>query len=145
MRRYRTSISIKDLDRIIAGDRPTIDLFPFLLRHRGKRTHERFKMHSIVGSISGTIEPYSSGTVVELRPQRTLLFIVVGMFSIAFTYILLFQETLSINDEPATRWTRSYHLLLVLLIPAAIWGWHQVGLSRWIAKLEQDMNLERVG
>jgi hypothetical protein len=93
-------------------------------------------------TIRGTIEQRTNVTVIELRPQRTLLFIVVGVLSLFVMYTVLFLEELSINGEPATLLTRLLFLPLALLIPAGLLGFHLLMLRGWIGKLERDMKLE---
>ena len=144
MPRYHTSIPEGELDRIIAGDRPTIDMLPFLLRHQGKRQLDSFILRCLGMTIRGTIEQRTNVTVIELRPQRTLLSIVVGVLSLFVMYTVLFLEELSINGEPATLRTRLLFLPVALLIPAGMLGFQLLMLRGWIAKLERDMKLQRL-
>ena len=120
MASYRTSIPQEELDRIIAGDRPTIDMLPFLLRHQGKRQVDGFILRCLGMTIRGTIEQRTNETVIELRPQHTLLFIVVGVLSLFVLYTVLFLEELSINGEPATLLTRLLFLPITLLLPGGL-------------------------
>lgn len=95
-------------------------------------------------TIRGTIEQRTNVTVIELRPQRTLLSIVVGVLSLFVMYTVLFLEELSINGEPATLRTRLLFLPVALLIPAGMLGFQLLMLRGWIAKLERDMKLQRL-
>jgi hypothetical protein len=145
MPRYRTSLSLLELDRVIAGDRPTIDLFPFLLRHRGNRRQDKFTLYGGLGHrMRGTLEQDPQGTIVSLRPIRMPIFIMASLLGLLIVYFMLFSDDLTINGEPATPQSRWLTLPIFLLIPGSFLGFHLLLTRCWMTKLERDMKLDRL-
>jgi len=144
MPRYYTSLSQAELDRVIEGDRPIIDLLPFAFRHKGEREQDQFVLRRPGMSIRGNIERHVDGFIIVLKPRTGWLYFLGAVIALVILYMGLFAENLTINGTPATDQTRILFLPVMLLLPLTIVGMNRLVFKLWMAKIERTMKLERL-
>lgn len=141
---YRTQLDIHQLDTVITGDLPWLDLKPFSFRYNGERKGERFVLRRGGMVIRGTLQTQGDILYVTLRPRYTLILVLCALVGASLVSILLFAEPLKINGEDATIAMRLIHLPLALLFPTAIFAAFHFQMKFWTVRVLRSMKLERV-